>query len=115
MTTPLLLGLLLSAALPASVGPPLCRVTASVRGIPFPPLRTITVKLRPECPTDGHAFVRLKSTSGATDPAFSWDELTFNAPSILFRGVLPNWSSEWQAGSGKTYRIPETLSRPGGP
>ena len=101
--TPLLLGLLLSAA----PGPPLCRVTASVRSIPFLALRSITLRLRSECPPEGHAFVRLKSTSGATDPAYGWEELTRNSPSILFRGVLLNWSSEWQAGSGATYRIPE--------
>ena len=105
MTTPILLSLLLSAApLP---GPPLCRVTAVYRGIPFPPLRSVTVRLRPECPAAGHAFVRLQSTSGATDPAYGWDELTYNDPSILFRGVLPNWRAEWQAESGKTYTIPE--------
>jgi len=115
MTTPLLLGLLLSAALPAAPGPPLCRVVATVRGIPFPPLRSITLTLRPDCPPDGHAFVRLKSSSGATDPTSSWDELTRLNPAILFRGVLPHWVAEWQAGSGKTYRIPESPSPTGGP
>jgi hypothetical protein len=107
MTTPLLLGILLSAILPAAPGPPLCRVTAAVYGIPFLSFRTVTVRLRPECPADGRAFVRLQSSSGATDPAYGWDELTYSNPTLRFQGVLPNWWPEWQAGSGKAYRIPE--------
>ena len=102
----LALALLLGSAA-STPSPPLCRVTATVRGIPFPPLRSITLRLRPECPPDGHAFVRLASTSGATDPVYGWDELTYNNPVTVFRGVLPHWHSEWQAWSGKPYVIPE--------
>ena len=107
MTTfPLLLTVLLSTP-PAASGPPLCRVTAVSHGIPTPPLRTIVIRLRPDCAPDEHAFVRLKSTYGSTDPVYGWEQLTYNSPFVIFRGVLPNWTPEWQAASGITYRIPE--------
>lgn len=106
----LLLGAAPSAAIPP---PPLCRVTAFSVHIPFPPLRSIRVELRPECPLAGHAFVRLKSTSGATDPVYGWDELTYNAPSVTFRGVLSNWGLEWKAASIKTYPVPEVVTHAG--
>ena len=102
-----------SAAAPAANAPPLCRVSASSVGIPFPPLRTVVLRLRPECPASGHAFVRLKSSFNATDPVYGWDELTYNAPSVTFRGVLSNWGLEWKAASIKTYPVPEVVTHAG--
>lgn len=96
-----------SAAAASSPSPPLCRVVAVSLSIPFPPLRSVRVSLRPECPPGGHAFIRLKSSYGPTDPLYGWAELTTSHPTLLFRGVLGNWTTEWEAASGKPYTVPE--------
>ena len=108
MLRPILLAaLMLGAASSSAADPPLCRVTAVSRGIPTPPMRTIIIRLRPDCPPNGQAFVRLRSTFGSTDPVYGWEKLTIFSPFVIFRGVLPNWTPEWQAASGLAYRIPE--------
>jgi len=107
----ILLAALLSGAASAVVARPppvLCRVQATSERILFPPLRSITLSLRPECPDHAHAYVRLRSETGATDPLDgSFRELTRSRPALTFSGVLNHWHSEWQAASGATYTIPE--------
>ena len=73
---------------------------------PFHPLRKVIVKLR-DCAPNGHAFVRLQSTSGATDPVYGWRELNARRQGFTFTGVLPNWKLQWQAASGLAYVVPE--------
>lgn len=106
----LLPALLLPALLMArpSPGPPLCRVRAAALGnLYLPALRTVSVQLKPGCPVNGHAWVRLRSEAGATDPVYGWIELTADTPSHTFLGALSNWHPEWEAESGLTYRVPE--------
>ena len=103
-----------SLAPAASLPPPLCRVQASATAL-FMGLRSIDISLRPECPPLGHAYVRLRSTTGATDPAYSWRELTQDAPGTRFLGVVEHWRPEWQAASGLAYRIPEQARRTDAP
>jgi hypothetical protein len=112
--TALLIGAISAAAI-SSLSPPLCRVIATSEGISFPPLRVVTLTLRPGCPAGGHAFVHLVSTSGATDPMNRFIELMRLAPNVTYRGVLPNWHAEWKSESDVTYTIPETPVRTGGP
>ncbi len=101
--------LLLGAALLTSAAPPpepLCRVSASSITSPFRPLRKVIVKLR-DCAPNGHAFVRLQSSSGATDPVYGWRELNAARPGFTFTGVLPHWKPQWEAASGLAYTVPE--------
>ena len=111
----LLLGLLVSAAPPGPAAPaPLCHVRAVSAGIPMPPLRVIIVGLRPGCPPNGHALIRLVSDSGATDPADGYAELNNADPSMTYRGVLPGWKLVWKAQSERYYTVPEGAVRGGG-
>ena len=104
MSLALLLFVLLGAA-PAPLIP-LCRVTVTASNLPWPPLRSLTIALRPDC-LNGHAFVRLASSFGPTDPPNGWRERTTLNPRTRYDGVIGNWHPEWQAASGITYRIPE--------
>ncbi|MGY2892738.1 hypothetical protein [Deinococcus sp. UYEF24] len=111
MKSILVLAALLTGAASAALSRPppvLCRVSATSERILFPPLRSITLSLRPECPENAHAYVRLHSETGATDPLDgSFRELTRSRPTLTFNGVLTHWRPEWQAASGRTYTVPE--------
>ena len=95
--------------------PPLCRVQASATPSPVPWLTSITVTLRPRCPLNGSAQVRLLSDLGSTDPPVGWLTLTpcrradEQACTVTWRGVLLrplNWHPQWEATSGRPYDIP---------
>ena len=102
--------LLAPSSATAQSGPqPLCRVVAVSYSIPIPPLRSLTLTLRPGCPPNGHADVRLHSSSGATDPAYGFNLLTPDTPTITYSGVLSNWLAEWQDASGRTWHVRENL------
>jgi len=110
MKTLLFAALLLGGASAAIAQPPpvLCRVQATSECLLFPPLRSITLSLRPECPDHTYAYVHLHSETGATDPpGGSFKELTRSRPVLTFSGVLNHWRPEWQAASGRTYTVPE--------
>lgn len=86
--------------------PPLCRVVAAQSAELFG-LRTVIVGLRPGCPKTGRAYVRLQSSSGATDPPNDWLELSDAVPSHPFLGVLSIWRPQWRSASGKSWPVPE--------
>ena len=90
-----------------SPSPPLCRVRAAGLTTSFGVLRDVAVRLAPDCPPNGRAFIRLESPSGATDPVYDFYELDTTDPAHRFFGVLPHWKLKWRAASGTTYTVPE--------
>ncbi|SMB86482.1 hypothetical protein [Deinococcus hopiensis] len=107
------------ADLPASRPPPvLCRVTAAYQPSVWPPFtppeerfRRIIITLRPGCPDDGEARIRLANTSGRTLPERGYYTLTPddpvryipNSPSTAI--TTPGWTVYWLAASGKQYEV----------
>ena len=86
-------------ALTAPLAAPLCRVQGGVQRNALKSY-TVTFTTRPECPENGYALVRM--TGGAITP---WRTVTPGIPAVFYR-VPWYWRAEWQAASGKTYRIP---------
>lgn len=98
--------------------PPLCRVTATAQPSAVPFLLNIEVAVRPDCPQNGVAYVRLENRyTGALDPVHGFVTLRGSYPRAhVFRGVLPpytdafgntvGWMPYWSAASGLSYRVP---------
>lgn len=100
----LLLALLLGSGAGAA---PLCRVTAESRpGIWTSSLRTITVRLVPDCPPDGVALIHLGAYGGPgskrVGPAVRLDD---DHPVIVFGGQPIYRTVLWEARSGRLYQV----------
>ncbi len=99
---------LLSVTESAAPSPPLCRVTAEYR--PFgwaSDLGQLTVRLAPDCPPNGVAYVKLGNYGGTGSRATGPTELLNRDRPLLIWAAQPQWRSVlWEAKSGKPYSVP---------
>lgn len=83
--------------------PPLCRVIATTTQDTIPGFYTVTVRLRPGCPQDAVANVRLESYVGGGHPSEPiWLRITYTEP-LIRSGVPWYWRGSWESKSGLAY------------
>jgi hypothetical protein len=97
---------------PAAHSTPFSKNPCKVEAIAHPSaiyfLRNVELRLKPGCPANGSAQVRLYSNIGSSDPGNGWITLTPKHPSFVFRGVLLhplNWRPQWRSSSGIPYDV----------
>ena len=105
------LTLLLSAALVIPVAAlaqfarapaaPLCRVEAQATPDRLPNFFRVVVRLRPDCPPDSVADVRLESYVGGTWPRKGWFRVTKTKP-LIRSGIPWYWRAAWRRADGHT-------------
>jgi hypothetical protein len=100
---PLLALLLTSASSPPST--PLCRVEAHVSSAIVG--RTLTVFLKPGCPANGVAHLKLTSKLGGSQPDFPPGVYTLRPHQTLRKVALEWWSLVWIDRIGREWRVPE--------
>lgn len=87
-----------------STAPPLCRVQASSAPSRLPGFYDVTIELRPDCPPNAVADVRLESYVGGTWPRKGWFRVTKARP--LKRSGIPwYWRVAWRSASGQPYPL----------
>ena len=93
--------ILYALAAPPAGGPapPLCRVDRSAVPGAIPGTYTVTLRTVPDCPPDGHAYVRLESGR-----VYPWREIT-PGQRVTYKGVPWYWRGAWRAASGIVYRF----------
>ena len=84
---------------------PLCRVQVSTG--PHWLGRELSVTPRPGCPVDGVAYLRLSSGFGGSQPDNPPGRYTLKPGQVFRVAVLDWWHLDWQARSGKWWRVPE--------
>lgn len=109
--------LLLSAALVLPVAalaqfarapaPTLCRVQVITPDHPGDFQRRLTIRLRPGCPPNGFARVRLASKLGGRLPDDPPGAYVLRPGQELRRTVLRWWRVEWLSASGTPYTVRE--------
>ena len=90
---------LIAAAAPGGPAPPLCRVERFAVPGALPGFYTVVVRTVPDCPPDGHAYVRLESGR-----VYPWREIT-PGQRVTYKGVPWYWRGAWRAASGIVYRF----------
>lgn len=91
---------------PARSDPPLCRVQAFAKPVPLG--RRLTFALRPECPLNSVAHVRLSSRWGGSLPGNPPGVYTLRPGQTLTYTVLNHWWLDWRDRSKRLWRVPET-------
>lgn len=111
VTALLVLGaaLLASVAAPQSPDPPLCQVVVATTPSPLPGFYTVVVSLKPDCPANAVADVRLESYIGGRYPRVGFFRVTRSHP-LKRNGVPWYWRVGWRSASGTVFplTLPDT-------
>lgn len=88
----------------SSTAPPLCRVQVSSAPSRLPGFYGVTIELRPECPVDAVADVRLESYIGGRYPRTGFFRVTRSHP-LKRSGVPWYWRVGWRSASGQVFPL----------
>ncbi len=82
--------------------PPLCTVKAEATPSLLPGFYRVTIALRPDCPRNAVADVRLESYLGGQYPRRGWFRITRTQP-LIRTGVPWYWRGSWRKGNGEPF------------
>lgn len=105
--------LLLIPVARAAPDPPLCQVTVATTPSPLPGFYTVVVSLKPDCPANAAADVRLESYIGGRYPRNGFFRVTRSHP-LKRSGVPWYWRVGWRSASGQVFplTLPNTQRTP---
>ena len=96
-----------------TAAPPLCQVTVATTPSPLPGFYAVVVSLKPDCPANAVADVRLESSIGGRYPRPGFFRVTRSHP-LKRSGVPWYWRVGWRSASGQVFplTLPNTQRTP---
>lgn len=88
----------------AAPDPPLCPVAVATTPSPLPGFYAVVVALKPDCPPNAVADVRLESYIGGRYPRTGFFRVTRTHP-LKRNGVPWYWRVGWRSASGQVFPL----------